>query len=308
MWWKIVLLVLDDRLFTDDSFEQSILAIIWLKAFCNFSNWISEFSSFPRRYGKYNIFTIAYRTFFSRTNKLLRCTQSKRFDRFYLPISLFCSRLLRSVNVLWKFSNSFLLHRWPFNASRKGYVILQRGNLVNLNEIVRRPQKKTHKSRREKCFSCNQFRCQFQTVWRKNPHRKKRHDLIALFILYFHRPKLAETMETTMHFMLHLAAFEFFHFFCCRCEQKSACESARLFALVKLLLTGVLITWHWISLGKWGNDKSVNKINNELLNKNKNRVSVLASAVESARFLSQRRRNYFEFCQNQAPAIILSCF
>lgn len=75
-----------------------------------------------------------------------------------------------------------------------------------------------------------------------------------------------------------------FPFFCCRCEQKSACESARLFTLVKLLLTGVLITWHWISLGKWGNDKSVNKINNELLSKNKNRVYVLAIAVESVRF------------------------
>lgn len=172
-----------------------------------------------------------------------------------------------------------------------------------------------HKKKRinhgeKNAFPVINFDVSFRLSDKKNPHRKKRHDLIALFILYFHRPKLAETMETTMHFMLHLAAFafEFFHLFCCRCEQKSACESARLFALVKLLLTGVLITWHWISLGKWGNDKSVNKINNELLNKNKNRVSVLASAVESARFLSQRQRNYFEFCQNQAPAIILSCF
>lgn len=173
MWWKIVLLVLDDRLFTDDSFEQSILAIIWLKAFCNFSNWISEFSSFPRRCGKYNIFTIAYRTFFSRTNKLLRCTQSKRFDRFYLPISLFCSRLLRSVNVLWKFSNFFLLHRWPFNASRKGYVIFQRGNLVNLNEIVRRPQKKRINHGEKNAFPVINFDVSFR-LSDKKIHTEKR--------------------------------------------------------------------------------------------------------------------------------------
>lgn len=144
-----------------------------LNTILRFSNWFSEFNwrgnstepnqTIPSRAEPSR--AESSRTFPSHVNELPQCTQSKQFDRTSSECPFPCSSYIIAVSE--RLIIFYLLFFSLLNGGRKGYVIFQRGNTTDLNEIVQRPLKKTINHERKGLFLYNLFCCccQFQRVW-----------------------------------------------------------------------------------------------------------------------------------------------